>query len=79
MVVELGVPGWSSQLSVLTLDPGSSHDLMVRESESHVGLHTDSMESAWDSPSFSLSFKINKLKKKSGSTTRENVWNETSQ
>ena len=33
----------------LTLDFGSGHDLMVPEIESHIRLHADSMESAWDS------------------------------
>ena len=55
---------------------GSGHDLMVCETEPRVRLCTDSMEPAWDAlslllslpllpfPMFSLSLKINKLKKK---------------
>ena len=37
-----------------TLDFGSGHDLIVRGFEPHVGLCTDSEESAWDSLSPSL-------------------------
>ena len=44
----------------LTLDLGSGHDLMFRELEHRVGLCTDSVGSAWDSLSLSLSLKINK-------------------
>ena len=38
-----------------TLDFGSGYDLMVREIETRIGLCADSMESAWDSLSPSLS------------------------
>ena len=38
----------------LTLDFGSGHDLMARESEPSVGLCADSMEPAWGSLSLSL-------------------------
>ena len=38
----------------LTLDFSSGHDLTVREIEPLVGLHADSTEPAWDSPSPSL-------------------------
>ena len=38
-----------------TPDFGSGHDLTVRETKSCVGLFTDSMEPAWDSPFPSLS------------------------
>ena len=37
-----------------TLDPGSGHDLTVREIEPHVDLCTDSSEPSWDSLSPSL-------------------------
>ena len=37
----LGAPGWFSRLSA---DFGSSHDLVVRELETHVGLCADSSE-----------------------------------
>ena len=37
------------------LDFSSGHDLMVGEMEPHVGFCSDSAESAWDSPSPSLS------------------------
>ena len=37
------------------LDCGSGHRLTVREFEPHVGLCADSMETAWDSLSPSLS------------------------
>ena len=57
-----------------TLDFCSGHDLMVGEFESHIRLCADGVEPAWDSlspplslplpHSLSLSFKINKLKKK---------------
>ena len=62
---------WVAQLAkCLTFDFGSGHDLAVCEVEPHVGLCTDSMQSAWDSLSLplpctcalSLSLKIN-LKK----------------
>ena len=39
----------------LTLDFGSDHDLTVRGFEPLVGLCMDSVETAWDSPSPSLS------------------------
>ena len=39
----------------LTLDFGSGHDLMTFEMEPRIGLCCDSMESAWDSLSPSLS------------------------
>ena len=58
----------------LPFDFGSGHDLTVCEIKPHVGLHTDSMEPAWDSLPLSLSvppqlvlslsLKINKLKEK---------------
>ena len=38
-----------------TLDFGSGHDLMVHKIEPSVGLCTDGMEPAWDSPSPPLS------------------------
>ena len=37
-----------------TLDFGSGQDLLVRETEPHVRLCTDSMEPAWDSLSLPL-------------------------
>ena len=37
-----------------TLDFGSGHDLMVRESEPCVGLRVDNAEPAWDSQSLPL-------------------------
>ena len=39
----------------LTLDFRSGHDLIVPGLKPHIGLHADSVESAWDSlsPSFS--------------------------
>ena len=47
---------WVAQsLKRLTLDFGSGHDLTVRGFEAHVGLCTDSTESAWESLSPSLS------------------------
>ena len=59
--------------SIKTLDFGSGRELTVCGIEPCVGLHTDNMEPAWDSRSlplslplpysFSLSLKINKLKK----------------
>ena len=50
-----GHPGGLSWLSG-QLDFSSSHDLLVREFESRVGLHSDGTESAWDSLSLPLSF-----------------------
>ena len=59
-----------------TLGFGSGHDLTVHEFEPHLGLCADSVGSAWDSLSpslslplpclrmLSLSLKINKFKKK---------------
>ena len=51
----------------LTLDFGSSHDLMIRGFEPHFGLCSDGMEPAWDSltlslppPLLALSLKIDK-------------------
>ena len=38
-----------------TLDFDSGHDLTPREIDPHVGLHADSVESAWDSLSLCLS------------------------
>ena len=38
-----------------TLDFGSGHELMVCEMETHIRLCADSMETAWDSLSASLS------------------------
>ena len=52
------VPGWFSWLKHLTLDFGSSHDVIVCEFESHVGLCADSVEPAWDSLSFPLSLPL---------------------
>ena len=47
---------WMAQsIKRLTLGFSSSHDLMVHETESHVGLCIDSMESAWDCLSLLLS------------------------
>ena len=43
-----GAPEWLSRLSI-RLHFGSGHDLRVPEFESHVDLHNDSMEPAWDS------------------------------
>ena len=51
----LGAPGWLSQLSVLTLDFGLGHDLMVHRFVPNIGLCTDSVEPAWDFLSSSLS------------------------
>ena len=48
----------------LTLDLGSSHDLMVPGTEPHVRLCTDSAEPAWDSVSPSLSAPLTPQKKK---------------
>ena len=50
---------------------GSGHDLMVFESEPHIGLHTDNTESAWDPlfpslsapPLLSLSLSLCKINK----------------
>ena len=53
----LGVPGWLSRLC-LTFDFSSGHDLMVHEFKPHVGLHTGSVEPAWDSLSLSLSISL---------------------
>ena len=41
-----GVPGWLSQLSALTPDFGSGHDLTVHDFEPHIGLCADSTEPA---------------------------------
>ena len=47
---------WEAQsVKRLTLDFGSGHDLMVCKFEPHIRLYTDSMQSAWDSLSLSLS------------------------
>ena len=47
---------WVAQLvKCLTLDFGSSHDLMVHEIEPCIGLCADSAEPAWDSLSPFLS------------------------
>ena len=57
----------SQQVKQLTLDFSSGHDLMVREFEPHIGLHTDSAEPAWDSlslsasPVLSVSLQISKI------------------
>ena len=63
-----------SQLSILSLDLGSGHDVTVDEFKPHIGLCIGGAESAWDSLplprlcvhacSLSLSPKINKLKEK---------------
>ena len=42
----VGAPGYLSQLSVLSLDLGSGHDLEVHEMEPHVRLYADSAEPA---------------------------------
>ena len=47
------VPGWPGWVQPPALDFGSGHDLMVCGIEPCVGLHGDSAESAWDSPSLS--------------------------
>ena len=60
---------WVAQLVKRpTLDFHLGHDLTVGEFKPRIGLHTDSMEPAWDSvspslcssPAHALSFKINK-------------------
>ena len=43
------------QVELPSLDFGSGHDLTVCGFEPHIGLCTDSMETAWDSVSLPLS------------------------
>ena len=46
---------WVAELvTCLTLDFGSGHDLVIRESEPQSGLRPDRAEAAWDSLSPSL-------------------------
>ena len=47
---------WVAQVvKCLTLGFGPGHDLTIHEIEPQVGLHTDSMDTTWDSLSPSLS------------------------
>ena len=56
---------WVAQsVKHLALDFGLGHVLMVQEFKSHIGIHTDSTEPAWDSlslPACAFFLKINKL------------------
>ena len=50
---------WVAQsVKNLTLDLGSGNDLMVHETEPHVGLCTNGAELAWDSLSLPLSLPL---------------------
>ena len=49
---------WLTELSVPTLGFRSGHDVMVHAIEPQIGLHADSVESAWDSLSLSLSLSL---------------------
>ena len=69
--MKIGAPGWLSWLSIWLLVSAQVNDVMVRETEPHVQLCTESSEAAWDflflsmPPPLmhSLSLKVNKLKK----------------